>query len=98
MILNDEFVRSDADMEGVDFRPSSPLQFSLLGTPEVSQDFETGAPPLEFHLPIQHHRSWDHDQVRTPDALELCDVRKRMESSDMNPDMVSHGIQVHVHV
>ena len=69
MVLDDELVGSDADVEGVDFGPSRPLHLPLFGSAEVSQDLEAGTPPLELHLPVQHHGSRHHDQMRTPDAL-----------------------------
>ena len=69
MVLNDEFVGSDADVKSVDFGPARPLHLSLLGSAKISEDLEAGTPPLELHLPVQHHRCRHHDQVRTPDAL-----------------------------
>ena len=69
VILDDQFVGSDADVEGVDFGPTRPFRLSLFRRAEVSEDFHSWAPPLEFHLPIQHDGCRDHYQVRTPNAL-----------------------------
>ena len=43
-----------------------PLQLALLGAAVVGQQLEGRAPLLELHFPVQHDRSWDHNEVRPP--------------------------------
>ena len=55
-------------MESVGLAPAVALDLALLSAAEVSEQLEGWAPLLELHLPVQHDRCGDHDQVGTPIA------------------------------
>ncbi len=55
-------------MESVGLAPAMALGLTLLGTAKVGEQLEGWAPLLEFHLPVQHDRCGDHNQVGTPIA------------------------------
>lgn len=59
-------------MEGVGLGPTLPLELALLHGAVVGEQLEGGAPLLELHLPVQHHRGGHHYEVRTPDAPAHC--------------------------
>lgn len=42
------------------------LEFPLLLTAIVSEDFESGTPALQLHLPIQHHTGWHDNKMGPP--------------------------------
>ena len=66
MVLNHQLVRSDANVERILFTPALTLQLSLLLRAEVCQHLQTGTPALELHLPVNHDRCGDDNEVRTP--------------------------------
>lgn len=43
-----------------------PLELPLLLGSIVGEDFKAGAPPLQLHLPVQHHTGGDNDQMGAP--------------------------------
>ena len=53
-------------MESVGLAPAVALGLALLGAAKVGEQLESRAPLLELHLPVQHDRCGDHDQVGTP--------------------------------
>ncbi len=55
-------------MESVGLAPAVALDLALLSAAEVGEQLEGWAPLFELHLPVQHDRCGDHDQVGTPIA------------------------------
>ena len=69
MILDDQFVGSDANMERVLFAPPMALDLPLLLRTKVGQDLEAWAPSFEFHFPIHNNCGGHDNKMRTPDSL-----------------------------
>ncbi len=53
-------------MESVGLAPTVALDLALLGAAKVGEQLEGWAPLLELHLPVQHDRCGDYNQVGTP--------------------------------
>jgi len=53
-------------VESIGLAPAVALGLALLGAAKVGEQLEGWAPLLELHLPVQHDRCGDHDQVGTP--------------------------------
>ncbi len=64
--LKHKGVGGDADVESVGLAPSMALGLALLGAAKVGEQLEGWAPLLALHLPVQHDRCGDHNQVGTP--------------------------------
>lgn len=71
MILNNEFITSDAHMKGIGLAPSLSLESTLTLRAVVGENLESGRPLLELELPVEHHGRWDNDKVWAPDRLGL---------------------------
>ncbi len=71
-------------MESVGLAPAVALGLTLLGTAEVGEQLEGWAPLLELHLPVQHDRCGDHNQVGTP--IAPAQVRSLQPTSSKNKD------------
>ena len=69
MVLNDKFIRGDANVERIVLAPSLPLDFPFLLRTKVSQDLESRAPPLELHLPVNDDGCRHYNKVWTPHPL-----------------------------
>ena len=79
LVLNDDFVRGDADVEHIELTPSEPLLLAFLPSAEVGDDLERGTPLLYFHLPIDQYAGRHHDQMRTPNSLDLRQIAKQSD-------------------
>lgn len=55
-------------MESIGLGPALPFELPLLGRAVVGQQLESRAPLLALHLPVQHHRGGNHNQVWPPDT------------------------------
>ena len=71
-------------MESVGLAPAVALGLALLGTAKVGEQLEGWAPLLELHLPVQHDRCGDHDQVGTP--ITSAQARSLQPMSSKNKD------------
>mmetsp|Transcript_22241 Transcript_22241/g.51171 ORF Transcript_22241/g.51171 Transcript_22241/m.51171 type:complete len:256 (+) Transcript_22241:307-1074(+) len=76
LVLDDEFVRGDADMEGVRLRPSLSLELAILLGSQVGEYLERRRELLDLHLPIDHHRRRHDNQMRAPNAALACEPRE----------------------
>lgn len=68
MVLNYQFVGSYTDVKWILSAPALTFKLPLLLAAEVGEDFQAGAPPLKFHLPVNDDCCWHHDQVGSPNA------------------------------
>ncbi len=89
--LKHEGVRGDADVESVGLAPAVALGLALLGAAKVGEQFEGWAPLLELHLPVQHDRCGDHNQVGTP--ITPAQARSLQPTSSKNKDHKA-GVEV----
>ena len=68
-ILQHKLVRCDDHIKTVVSHPATSLCFSLLDVTIVGQDLEARQELLELHLPVEHDRSRNDNQMRTPDFV-----------------------------
>lgn len=99
MVLDHQFVRRDAHMECIHFGPADAFLFAFFLCAVIGEYFEAGTPFLEFHLPIEHHRRWDNDQMRSPVAFDACQMgeqRNRLDGFTQTHLVGQNSVQIAV--
>ena len=69
VVLDNQLVAGDTNVEGILFGPTLTFHPPVLLGAVIDKYLEGGAPLFDFHLPVEHDRSWHHDQVGSPHAF-----------------------------
>lgn len=68
VVLNDEFVRSNADMKGIIFAPAVSLDLSFSLRSKVCEYFEARAPLLKLHFPVHDDGGRNNNEMGSPNS------------------------------
>ena len=82
VVLDNQLVAGDTNVEGILFGPTPTFHPPVFLGAVIDKYLEGGAPLFDFHLPVEHDRSWHHDQVGSPHAFFQGQVSQKSNGLD----------------